>query len=212
VDIFNEGALRYDSWYSRHPSLARSEAETIRQLGLSGIGVDIGAGSGFFTRITGAIALDPSLPMLVLAKRRVEDVIGGVGELIPLRDSSMNFVLIVVTLCFAKDPEAMLREAMRILKLDGTLAVCIVPLESPWGRVYSELKDNPFYSRARFLTLNQLEGIVMKLGFRITNRIATLGSGVGDYYEEPREVSRAQASDYGFVCIKAVRPQHSIGQ
>ncbi len=61
IDVFNSRAVEYDSWYSKHPSVAKAEGDAVKLLNLGGIGVDVGAGSGFFTRLTGAIALEPSI-------------------------------------------------------------------------------------------------------------------------------------------------------
>jgi hypothetical protein len=85
------------------------------------------------------------------------------------------------------------------------LVTCIVPLESPWGLRYSGLVDNPFYSRARFLTIREVRGIIEGSGLRIMGYVATLGSGVGEYYEEPREVGEGDAGNYGFVCIRSMK-------
>ena len=207
IDLFNSRANEYDSWYSKHPLLAKSEEDTINALGLHGIGLDVGAGSGFFTRLINAIALEPSLAMIKLAKDRTWAVISGVGELIPIRDSSMDYVLIVVTLCFAKDPEAVLREGARVLKDNGRLIACIVPLESSWGMQYSELgsRGHPYYSRARFLTVKWVTETLKGLGLKVTSYVATLSKGVGEYYEAPNFTDYTNAGKYGFVCINAVK-------
>ncbi|WP_291767628.1 class I SAM-dependent methyltransferase [Caldivirga sp. UBA161] len=207
IDIFNSRADEYDSWYIKHPLLAKSEEDTIKSLGLSGIGLDVGAGSGFFTRLVNAIALEPSLAMIKLAKGRSWAVISGVGELMPIRDSSMDYVLIVVTLCFAMNPEGILKESVRVLKSNGRLVACIVPLESPWGALYSELgsRGHPYYSRARFLTVKWITEALTGLGVKVTGYVATFSRGVGEYYEAPSNVDQINAGRYGFVCINAVK-------
>lgn len=207
IDIFNSRANEYDSWYSKHQLLAKSEEDVIKALSLSGIGLDVGAGSGFFTRLINAIALEPSLAMIKLAKDRTWAVVSGVGELMPIRDSSMDYVIIVVTLCFAMNPEAMLRESIRVLKSNGRLVACIVPLESPWGALYSELgsRGHPYYSRARFLSVKWITETLTRLGVKVTGYVATLSRGVGEYYEAPSNVDHANAGKYGFVCINAVK-------
>lgn len=207
IDIFNEKAVEYDNWYMRHVELAKSEAETIKLLGLSGLGIDVGAGSGFFTRLVNAVALDPSIPMLKLAKGKTWAVVAGVGEMIPVRDSSMDYVLIVVTLCFAKDPKAIMREGARVLKRGGRLVACIVPLESPWGRLYSELGrlGHVYYSRARFLRTSEVVKMGMDSGLRLDTIVATLSRGVGEYFEEPRIVSLEEVGGFGFVCVSFIK-------
>ncbi len=49
--------------------------------------------------------------MLKLAKERGIQVIQGVGEELPFRDGTFDFVLIVVTFCFVENPVNILREA-----------------------------------------------------------------------------------------------------
>ncbi|ABW01254.1 class I SAM-dependent methyltransferase [Caldivirga maquilingensis] len=207
IDLFNNRANEYDSWYSKHQLLAKSEEDTIKALGLSGLGLDVGAGSGFFTRLINAIALEPSPGMIKLAKDRTWAVVSGVGELMPIRDSSMDYVIIVVTLCFAMNPEAILRESIRVLKSNGRLVACIVPLESQWGALYSELgsRGHPYYSRARFLTIKQVTEALIRLGVRVTGYVATLSRGVGEYYEAPSVINNSDAGRYGFVCVNAVK-------
>lgn len=207
ISLFNSRALEYDEWYVKHRDLARSEEEAVKALGLVGRGIDVGAGSGFFTRLVGAVALDPSLEMSKIAKSRGLEVALGVGELMPIRDSSIDYVLIVVTLCFSKDPEGIIRESYRVLKNGGVLAACIIPLESPWGELYSRLRreGHPFYSRANLLTLRWLEGALTRVGFRIEGYVATLGRGVGEYFEEAKWVNESEASSYGFVCVKSIK-------
>ncbi|MFP3196075.1 MAG: class I SAM-dependent methyltransferase, partial [Caldivirga sp.] len=61
-------------------------------------------------------------------------------------------------------------------------------------------------SMARFFTVKQVVGILSGLGLKVTSYVATLGKGVGDYYEEPRMVNGDEAEGYGFVCINAVKP------
>jgi ubiquinone/menaquinone biosynthesis C-methylase UbiE len=92
--------------------------------------------------------------MLRLAPREL-DVVGGVGEVLPLRSRAFPCALLVVTLCFVQDPAAVLREAMRVAE---RVAACIVPRDSPWGRRYREAaaRGHPFYAKAKFYTVKEV--------------------------------------------------------
>jgi len=80
------------------------------------------------------LGLDPALKMLKIAKSRGIDVLGSVGEYIPFKDEVFDYVLLVVTLCFVKDPYAVIDELARVAKNYGRLIACIVPKDSAWGR------------------------------------------------------------------------------
>ncbi len=63
----------------------------------------------------------------------------GVGESMPLRVSSFDYAVIIVTICFLDDPRKTLTEVHRILKPGGKLITCIVPRNSEHGKYYMEL-------------------------------------------------------------------------
>lgn len=136
------------------------------------------------------------------------DVVIGVGEAMPLRNSSFDYAVIIVTICFLDDPRKTLAEVYRILKPTGKLITCIVPRDSEHGRFYIELgrKGHRFYSVAHFYTVNEVREILESLGFTVSSKaVAVLSRGVGDYLEEPQIVELHAAEKFGFVCIEAVR-------
>jgi ubiquinone/menaquinone biosynthesis C-methylase UbiE len=94
----------------------------------------VAVGVGFAAPLGLRAGVDPAREMLRLAPREL-DVVGGVGEMLPLRSRAFPCALLVVTLCFVQDPAAVLREAMRVAE---RVAACIVPRDSPWGRRYRE--------------------------------------------------------------------------
>ncbi|WP_054843799.1 methyltransferase domain-containing protein [Vulcanisaeta souniana] len=147
--------------------------------------------------------------MAELARDRGVDVFVGVGESMPLRDSSFDYAVIVVTICFLDNPRKTLAEVYRILKPSGRLITCIVPRNSEHGRYYMELGrrgGHRFYTVAHFYTIHELKEVLGgSLGFSVNDRaIAVLSRGVGDYFEEPRSVGLTEAENYGFACIEAV--------
>lgn len=154
--VFDRLYDRYDSWYERHPALAESEARLAASL-LGDPGypcVEVGVGTGWFARRLGChVGVDPSLGMLRRARERGVEAVAGVGEALPLADSSVKAVLLIVTLCFVDDPARVVAEASRVLLPGGILVSCIVPRSSPWGEYYRRLasQGHPFYAHARFL-------------------------------------------------------------
>ena len=101
--------------------------------------------------------LDPAAAPLALARSRGIRVVRGVGEHLPFRTGVFGAVLIVVTVCFADDPAALLAEARRVVRHDGAVVLGEVFAESPWGRFYQHqaAHGHPFYSAAHFLTRDQ---------------------------------------------------------
>jgi len=203
--VFDALWSRYDSWYERHPLVAESELRAVRA-SLSGLPqpcLEIGVGTGWFARGAGCeYGVDPSRSMLRAALERGVLVVQGRGEALPVASGSMGSVLIVVTLCFVKDPMVVLEEARRVLAPGGGVVACIVPAESPWGRHYARLarEGHPFYSHARFYTVRQVESMMRSAGLEPTGRTAVLRY-------PPRERERLEEpSEYrggeGFVCIR----------
>ena len=209
VSIFNRYALDYDYWYRKHEMVAEAEVKTVSMTKPQGFGMEVGVGSGFFaSKVNIQMGLEPALGMAELARDRGVMVVAGIGESMPIRDYSLDYVVIIVTICFLDDPKKTLREVHRVLKPGGRLITCIVPRESSHGKFYMELgrRGHRFYSTAHFYTVKELVGMLREVGFVIDEEvIATLSRGVGDYYEEPKTVSLGEAEDYGFVCVTATR-------
>ena len=202
--IFDEKAEKYDSWYERNRLIYLSELEAVRMLGCEKA-VEIGVGTGRFARGTGVIAgIDPSIAMLKLAPSSIHRV-QGVGEHLPFRSRAFACSMLIVTLCFVDDPLRVLEEASRISE---KLIVCMVPRESPWGKLYSRLgrEGHPFYSHARFYSVGEAIELASKAGFKPRRIISTLSYPPGEKrFEKPREMSLEEAESCGFTCIEFVK-------
>ncbi len=164
IDFFSERARAYDSWYDKHSDVYRQELELLRSIGCNSRSIDVGAGTGRFARDLGILfALEPAIGMAVLAKGRDLDVVIGIGEYMPVRDQSVDCSLIIVTICFVEDVRALISEAARV----GTrVVICMVPRDSPLGVRYTEMgrRGHPYYSRARFLKVDEVVSIGRSYG------------------------------------------------
>jgi ubiquinone/menaquinone biosynthesis C-methylase UbiE len=93
--------------------------------------LDIGCGTGLFVDRYieaggSAIGLDISRKMIEQARRRctICDYTIGTGEKIPFCDNSFDAVSSLLVFSYVKDPRSMMREAYRVLKPGGSIAIC----------------------------------------------------------------------------------------
>ena len=114
----------------RHKEITRYRAEVAPRA--SGTVLEIGMGSGlnlhyYRGATTRLLALDPSVPLLRMAKARAKKVqfpvelMALAGERIPLADHSIDAVVMTWTLCSIADPAKALAEIRRVLKPSGRL-------------------------------------------------------------------------------------------
>ncbi len=210
--MFEGLADRYDAWYdSAHGRLLFDlEIACLRPLlpPARGPRLEVGAGSGRFAAALGLeVGLDPVRSPLRLAAGRSVTVVQGAGEHLPFGDRTFGAVVIVVTLCFAEDPAALLREVRRVLVPSGRLVAGVVPLDSAWGRHYRAQgrAGHPFYRGARFLTLAEHHRMLTGAGFTVTGARSTLAwAPSDDPVEEDAEDGVVPGA--GFVAFQA-RPQ-----
>ena len=87
---------------------------------------------------------------------------------------------------------------------DGRLLVGDIPADAPWGKCYLQKKaeGHPFYSHARFFTVNELVKMLREAGLAASAFASSLT-------QLPHEAPRAELpqprriGDAGFVCILA---------
>jgi ubiquinone/menaquinone biosynthesis C-methylase UbiE len=150
------------------------------------------------------IGVDPSVNALKIAKSRGLKTLQASGEDLPFDNETFKYVLIIVTLCFAEDPLAMLKEAKRVLRTDGSVIIGLVPKDSPWGLFYEEKKreGHPFYSYSEFYTLRDIETFLKTVDMQITGISSTLLQRP----DEPRRIElpvKGYVKGAGFICIAA---------
>jgi len=166
VNIFDRYYKRYDNWYEKNKFAYLSELKTVRKvLPRKGKGLEIGVGTGRFAAALGiSTGIDPSKNMIKIARRRGIDARLGFGERLPFKNSTFEYALIIVTLCFTKNPRQVLKETHRVLKKNGKVVIGIVDKNSFLGRFYQK-KKSVFYKNAHFFTVKDLTELLKSAGF-----------------------------------------------
>ena len=166
INIFERYYKRYDSWYDRNKFVYLSELEAIRKvLPKEGKGLEIGVGTGRFADGLGIkFGIDPSKNMLKIAKQRGIDARLGFGEYLAFKDATFDYAAIIITLCFVKDPQKVLKEARRVLKRHGKIIVGIIDKDSFLGKFYQK-KKSVFYKGANFFSVKEVIDLLGIVGF-----------------------------------------------
>lgn len=112
IAYYDKNWKEYDEWYDTHQAIYQSEIKALKKLMPSGIGLEIGVGTGRFAiPFSVQFGLDPSLNMLKLARCQGIKVVQGFGENLPFKIGSFHFILIVLTMWLIDDPLRFLKEA-----------------------------------------------------------------------------------------------------
>lgn len=204
--LFDEYGDKYDLWYEKYYHTWISELELVRRFKCSGRSLEVGIGSGRFGPYIGvAVGLDPSLKLL--KKVRGVDKVLGYGEYLPFRDDSFECTYIIFTICFVRDPDGVIREALRV---SSRVITCIVPRDSFLGQKYLKEAEGGhiFYSKARFYTVEEIISMFSKYGAVPRKVLGTLT----DYPENIKYIDKVyeiasldEVSKYGLVCVEFVR-------
>ncbi|MGB9831134.1 MAG: class I SAM-dependent methyltransferase [Fervidicoccus fontis] len=167
--IFDERTKEYDSWFDKQQKIYKSEVDLAKRFPCISPCLEIGVGTGRFAKpLNVEFGIDPSVSSLKISAEKGIEVIRATAEYLPLRDESFNTAYLIVTLCFVEDPNRTLLEAFRILKPEGKLVTCVVPLDSQWGSFYEEKKkkgETFFYKEAVFFTKKEIKEMISNAGF-----------------------------------------------
>lgn len=209
IEVFDRQAGRYDAWFEsgRGRVIFQSEVRSLRRLtaGLPRPWLEVGVGTGRFAEALGIdVGVDPAIATLPYARDRGVRVAGALGQALPFVDGGFATAFVIVTECFADDPGGLLREARRVVTGTGAVVLGIVPAGSPWGRFYQAegRAGHLFYSRARFFTLPELDGLAHAAGLRFERGVSTLflsptAPPLG--IEEPKGVAHPGAGFVGLL-------------
>ena len=207
VKSFEKNVDKYEAWFDRNQAAYQSELQALRiLLPKNGKGLEVGVGTGRFAAPLGVrVGVDPSPAMAKVAMERGIEVRFGVGENLPCKDSSFDFILLVTTICFLDDVSAALREAYRVLTAGGYILVGFINRESTLGKVYEKRKqESEFYRDATFLSVNEVVHHLKQAGFCDFVFRQTI-------FQNPTEMKqpdpvRSGYSDGSFVVARAKKP------
>lgn len=208
ISVFDILTREYDEWYDSKEGSLVYESELLCLKSLiekdAYLMLEIGVGTGRFgSYFKGTVGIDPSLNALKFAKKRGVTVVQGIGECLPFKDRTFDYVILIVTLCFVQNPIDVLKESKRVLKERGSVIIGIISSDSAWGVFYEDKrkKGHPFYSMARFYSFKELKEMFKKVGLNVISIKSTL-------FQKPHAVKRIEypidgfREDAGFICIK----------
>ncbi len=204
TEPFDNHLKEYEKWFVDNHFVFQSELNAIKKaIPSEKKGIEIGIGSGIFAKPLGIkTGIEPSKVMREKAKTRKVNAVDAVAENLPYPDSSIDFALMVTTVCFLDDIYKSFYEVNRILSTNGYFVIGFVDKNSPLGKTYSEHKEESiFYKNATFYSTTELLGILKNTGFEIKNIYQTVFGNL-DEINKVQEVK----TDYGegsFVVLKA---------
>jgi len=166
MNLFDLYYQDYEKWFEKHHEIYEEELKTVKTLLPKGRGMEVGVGSGRFAAPLGIkFGIEPSRKMAEIARDRGIEVVETTAEKMDFEDE-FDFILMVTTICFVKDPEKTISNCYRALKKGGYLLVAFVDLNSPLGRMYEKNKaKSKFYAPATFFTKNDIIDLMKKAGF-----------------------------------------------
>jgi len=199
--VFDRYWKKYDAWYEKNKFAYLSELKALKKvLPKKGDGLEIGVGTGRFAAPLGIrYGIDPSKRMLEVARKRGIKTRLGRGERLPFRDSVFNYVAIIITLCFARDPTKVLLEARRVIRQGGKIIVGIIDKNSFLGRSYRRRKSI-FYKQARFFGVQEIKDLLRGAGFKRISCSQTIFSSLENI--ESIENPLSGFGKGGFVVVK----------
>ena len=206
INIFDRFALEYDEWFDNNRFAYLSEIEAVRRfIPSTGIGIEIGGGTGRFTEpLRIKIVVEPAEGMVQIAKSHGITVIRALAEQLPFADSSIDYALMVNVICFLSDPLTALKEVRRILKEDGRIIIAIIDKESQLGRKYEHSEgSNKFYSQAVFYSTQQVKEFLNSLNFQHIQICQTIFNDVNAMVK-PDTVLEGHGKG-GFVVLSGIK-------
>lgn len=171
IKRYDELATQYDHWYDQNEALYMAEVEAIRDVLPGGRGIEIGAGTGRFTKALGIeVGVEPAPGMRVVAKENGIELIDAVAENVPFPDGHFDYALFLTSLEFVEDKRRALREAKRVIRSGGGLIIAFLNAASAEGKALVAHKDAlPFFEFASFFTTAALTSLVTEIGFSVSS-------------------------------------------
>ncbi|NOR47556.1 MAG: methyltransferase domain-containing protein [Methanosarcinaceae archaeon] len=208
MEIFEKYAKEYDEWFDANRFAYESEIQALKKfVPENSKGLEVGVGTGRFAVPLGIrIGVEPAKAMTDIAQKRGIKVYEAKAEKLPFDDSSFDFVLIVVTICFVQDPIQALREAKRVLKPGGYIIIGMIDKESFLGKLYeSKKKESKFYRHANFYSIRQVLDWLKNFEFEHIKTCQTI-------FKNPKKITAVEPvkeghGEGGFVVITAQKKE-----
>lgn len=203
---FDENLTEYEQWFDKNSFVYKSELEAIRNLiPTNGRGIEVGIGSGLFAKPLGINeGCDPSENMRSQAKERGLNARDGIAEDLPYSTESIDYILMVTTICFVDDVEKTFQELRRVLKPNGCVIMAYVDKNSPIGKVYLKEKEKSlFYKDATFYSTQELNNLFLQNSFKITDTLQTVFGNASEINEV--QLPKKGYGEGSFVVIKATK-------
>lgn len=203
---FEKHHIRYDDWFFKNPLIFASELQAIHTLlPLTGVGVEIGVGTGRFADSLGInIGVEPSSKMAEMARERGINVIQGVAEELPLDDAQFDYVLLVTTICFLDDIERTFSEVCRVLRQGGFIIIGFIDSNCHLAKSIQLRKDKTvFFRDAAFYSVDEVIALLKEAGFKDFTFVQTLFQE--NSQKKIIEPTRDGYGEGSFVVIRAKR-------
>jgi len=168
VSIFDQYAADYDHWFDVHPEIYTTQLSRVRSvLPGQGRGLEVGVGSGRFAAGLGIRhGIDPSLPLITMARRREIEAVIGVGESLPYQAGTFDYILMITVICFMDDFARAFKEAFRVIRPGGTLIVAFMEKDSEIARRERKKESaGRFLQHAAFQSTNDVTTALAAAGF-----------------------------------------------
>jgi SAM-dependent methyltransferase len=211
---FDPIAVPYDEWYDSPEGrvIFGAELTCFRRLcgQYPGRWLEVGVGTGRFASSLGiGEGIDPSPRMLELASKRGIVTYEGRAEDLPFPDGTFDGILLAVALCFIEDPERALRECHRVMKSAGRLLLGDIPVDSPWGRLYTRKGSggHSIYSHAKFHASSEMVALAERAGFELRGAASSLFWEPGAMPEMDPLAKPGIVPEAGFLCLDFIKKE-----
>lgn len=215
IKAFDHAAPSYENWYTTPLGtyVLDSETNALGQLlPRRGLGVEIGAGTGIFSRRLSTnerriTCIEPSIDMTVeLAKKPIQTVIG-LAEKPPLRASCLDFAYLVTVVEFLEEPARAFRSIRNLLRRKATLVVLAINRKSPWGELYQEAatRTDSVFRFSTLYTPPELTHMLKESGYSVSQCLMTLETAPESYSTlEPKTYPCEALPDGGVFVLQAI--------